>query len=99
MLEKLTSADFIACLHETFKVTLEGGELYSLELVSVKEWGEASNAGGRQPFSLIFRNPRKDAYLSQRIYPFEHEKMGTLELFLVPLGPDADGMTYEVIFS
>jgi hypothetical protein len=99
MLDKLTSADFLAFLNQPFVVILEGPETYSLELVSVREWGEAASPDSRRPFSIIFSNPRKDAYLSQRIYRLEHEKMGPLELFLVPLGPDKSGMNYEAIFS
>jgi len=99
MLDKLTSADFIPYLHQPFFIYLEGSLPYALELISVNELGEAINPGERRPFSLIFSNPRKDAYLSQRIYRFEHEKMGSLELFLVPLGPDQTGMKYEAIFS
>lgn len=99
MLEKLTGTDFIPYLNQPFMVYLETSEAYALELVSVTESGEARDPGGRRPFSLIFSNPRKDAYLSQRIYRLEHEKMGSLELFLVPLGPDLVGMRYEAIFS
>jgi len=29
----------------------------------------------------------------------EHEKLGTFDLFIVPLGPDSAGMRYEVIFN
>jgi hypothetical protein len=99
MLDRLTSADFIPYLNQPFIIYLEGSLPYALELTSVDELGEANTPGGRRPFSLIFSNPRKDAYLSQRIYRLEHEKMGPLELFLVPLGPDQTGMKYEAIFS
>ena len=99
MLAKLTSADFVPYLNQPFIVYLQGSAPYALELISVTELGEANNSGGRRSFSLIFSNPRKDAYLSQQIYRLEHEKMGSLELFLVPLGPDQAGMKYEAIFS
>ena len=99
MLDKLTSADFIPYLNQTFMIYLEGGAPYPLELMSVTVQGEAKAEGERRPFSLIFSNPRKDAYLPQQIYRLAHEKMGPLELFLVPLGPDQTGMRYEAIFS
>ncbi|MFA5836997.1 MAG: hypothetical protein WC837_08595 [Bellilinea sp.] len=99
MLDKLTSADFVPYLNQAFIIDLDGSVPYPLVLVSATELGEARNPGGRRPFSLIFSNPRKDAYLSQQIYRLAHEKMGSLELFLVPLGPDQTGMRYEAIFS
>jgi hypothetical protein len=37
--------------------------------------------------------------MPQRIYRLQHEELGQLELFLVPIGPDADGMCYEAVFS
>ena len=52
----------------------------------------------REPFSLLFRGPL-DVVLPQRIYPLEHPDMGRFELFLVPIGPDAEGMRYEAVFS
>lgn len=99
MLDKLTSADFLPYLHQPFTIYLEGDAPYLLELASIAELGEPYGPGGRKSFSLIFTNPRKDAYLTQRIYRLEHEKVGSLELFLVPLGPDPSGMRYEAIFS
>jgi hypothetical protein len=54
--------------------------------------------GMRTPFSLIFiaRDPR---VLPQRIYNLEHNGLGTLEIFLVPIGKDAGGVSYQAMFS
>ena len=40
-----------------------------------------------------------DPVLPQRIYRFENYAMGALELFAVPIGPDKQGMQYQVIFN
>lgn len=98
-LDKLTGADFLPHLNQPFIIYLDGGAPYPLELLSVTELGEAYTPAGRRPFSLLFSNPRKDAYLAQRIYRLEREGLGTLDMFLVPLGSDKDGMRYEAIFS
>jgi hypothetical protein len=37
--------------------------------------------------------------LKQGTYTFEHEKLGAFDLFVVPLGPDSTGMSYQVIFN
>jgi hypothetical protein len=60
--------------------------------------GEGGASARRQPFSLLFRGPRVPL-LPQRIYRLEHERMGALDLFIVPLGPDGDGLRYEAIFT
>ena len=37
--------------------------------------------------------------MPQRIYPLVHETLGSLELFIVPIGPREGGMVYEAIFT
>jgi len=98
-MESLTLADFQPYLNQVFSIRLSDGGTYPLELVELQELGGSPESGFRQPFSLMFRNPDKKAYLPQQIYRLEHEQMGALDLFIVPLGPDASGMRYEVIFS
>lgn len=72
-----------------------------LELIEVKRLG-ASRVGNtpavRAPFSLIFRDSTADA-LPQSIYRLEHDQLGTLEIFLVPIGPDEQGMRYQAVFT
>ena len=52
----------------------------------------------RAPFSLVFRAP-PETMLPQQIFAVEHDDMGILEIFLVPIGPDHEGMRYEAIFT
>lgn len=35
----------------------------------------------------------------QRIYRFEHGSVGSFDIFIVPIGPDAGTMQYEAVFS
>jgi hypothetical protein len=102
MLDTLTIDMFAARLGERFRVRVAEHTLET-ELIHVtplqktrKDGGDA--AGHRVPFSLIFRGPRQ-VVLPQQIYPVEHDAMGTLEIFLVPIGPDQAGMCYEAIFT
>lgn len=53
---------------------------------------------GVDPFSLIFRTA-PGAPLPQRTYRVEHDEIGVHDIFLVPIGPDRDGMRYEAIFA
>ena len=99
MLDKLQSTDFFPLLNEEFLIRLDGIEPIDLELVSVTEAGPASRSEARRPFSLHFLGPVSSQYLIQHIYRLEHEIMGTLELFIVPLGPERGRMRYEAIFA
>ena len=40
-----------------------------------------------------------DALKPRNIYEIEHEKMGALSLFIVPIGPDGEGLRYEAVFN
>ncbi len=99
MLETLQRSDFTGYLHQHFTVMLAGGDTLDLQLVEVMALGSAPAGRQRQPFSLIFRHDRTDAYLPQGVHTLHHAEMGQLELFLVPLGPAPDGMRYEAIFT
>ena len=97
-LAQLTLADFAAHQNETFQVSSEGAT-HELRLIEANALGAGSGApAGRAPFALVFRGPR-DAALAQQIHPLEHAELGVLELFLVPIGPDALGLRYEAIFG
>ena len=77
---------------------LEGGRTLDLVLVAVSSHATRAAVAARDPFSLAFRGPRTPVQ-PQRIYALEHARMGTLEIFLVPTGPDEDGMRYEAVFT
>ena len=100
MLETFTQTTFAAHLGETFHVHHDAPSPLEMELTDVTSLGSADNAaaGQRDPFSVLFQGPA-DALLEQRIYTLSHEAMGTFELFLVPLGPAANGMRYEAVFT
>ena len=72
-----------------------------LELASVdpapENWG---SAGKRKQFSLIFTGTLEHVLPSQ-IWPLEHEELGRLEVFVVPVGPNQanDAMRYQVVFA
>ena len=105
MLNKLTSADFSPHLNQTFKIhyhstkVLEVQLVLEVELIEVAEYaGKSKRPSKRRPFSILFRGP-KDANLPQGVYKIEQDKMGTVELFLVPIMPDEKGSLYESVFN
>jgi hypothetical protein len=101
MLDKVTHATFAELVGSKFFIRFSAGAPLEVELVSATllASGRPVPGGTREPFSLIFRGGPPDSYLPQRMYPITHEKIGTLELFLVPIGPDQVGMRYEAIFN
>ena len=99
MLDKLQSADFLPHLNGTFRVRLDGIEPIELELARVTEADPTFAPEARPPFSLTFLGPVSPQYLVQHIYRLEHEQMGALDLFIVPLGPEKGRMQYEAIFA
>ncbi len=98
-MKDLTITDFQPCLHQEFVITLDDGTAYRLELIEVRDLGEAPRAEFRKPFALTLRHPDRAVYLPQRTYRLEHDQLGGMDLFIVPLGPDASGMNYEITFS
>ena len=95
MLENLTKESFLPRLNQSFRLTSVEPPL-ELRLVEVEaRWGKGPT---REPFSLVFVGPA-DPVLPQRIYRLEHDELGALELFLVPVGRDAAGTRYEAAFN
>jgi hypothetical protein len=86
-LETLTLDDFAALTGERFRVGTS-----ELELIEVNEI--AREPGGRAPFALVFRGGPTPA-LPQGIRRVEHESLGALDLFLVPVAADR----YEAVFT
>ena len=97
MLQDLTNASFEEHLDTPFRVHF-GGEAPLEVVLSQVRLHEAHGGPRKQPFSLYFRGPRQPV-LPQQIYRLEHDRMGTMEVFLVPIGPDGQGMGYEAVFN
>ncbi|HEX8077062.1 MAG TPA: hypothetical protein VF511_04555 [Chthoniobacterales bacterium] len=95
-LAKVTADDFRPFLEQDF--LLRAGETQiSLRLAEVEERRVAVK-GGRQPFSLLFQGPASPAF-TQGNFPLQHERLGTLEVFLVAIAGNASSRTYEAVFS
>jgi hypothetical protein len=94
-LADLTADDFEARSGEGFALAAADREV-ELKLAAVQRLGHALRAGGA--FSLQFHGPAGPA-IPQATYPLRHEALGTLELFIVPLGPKDGVNRYEVIFT
>jgi hypothetical protein len=101
-LEWLTYDHFGQRRGERFDVAVNDRPPVSLELI---EATEGSEPGGPRPegqarmqFSVVFRGVMAPV-LPQGTYHFTHAELGELDLFLVPIGPDSEGMRYEAAFA
>ena len=97
-LDRVGAADFSPHLHDTFRVVTDGSVSCELELVEVHDTGRASPTRKQSPFSLLFKGPR-DNLLPQQLYRIENEKLGPMDLFIVPVRADQDGYYYEAVFN
>ncbi len=98
-LEDLTVQSFEPLLDDSFLV-VEAGLERELLLVEVSEVGHGSPSAwaGRAPFSIVFEDSAA-SMMPQGIHPLQHESLGRLEIFLVPIQPQDGHFRYQAIFS
>ena len=96
---KISEEAFRENLNTKFRVRAEAPRPVELELVEVKSYEPGENERrGMERFSLFFRGPA-DIYVPQGTYTLEHERLGALDIFIVPVARDADGFLYESVFN
>lgn len=98
-------AQFSEYLNTTFWISLGTWNTIEVELVAVNELKQSATAkepanAKRERFSLIFKGP-KNTPLKQDTYTIKHNNLGTLLMFLVPMGSEKNGtgLRYEAIVS
>jgi len=98
VIQDLTLDMFTARMGERFRIQATDQRIIDVELVEASPLSAKTTALRRQPFSLVFRAGGGEL-VPQRIYRVEHDRIGALDIFLVPIGPDGGGMRYEAIFT
>ncbi|MGN6814980.1 MAG: DUF6916 family protein [Solirubrobacterales bacterium] len=94
---ELTLDTFTPAVGQTFTVGGDGGAKVELLLVEATP-KDAGPQAPRPPFSLLFQGPA-EPFMTQATYRFEHVSLGVMEIFIVPLGRDEHGTTYEAFFA
>lgn len=102
MPETLTPATFTPHVGTVFEVTFTDGVL-ELTLESVASFGTRAPRPDipdlrTEPFSLVFLGPLTPI-LPQRTWDLAHAAVGSVAIFLVPLGPKDGRMRYEAVFN
>ena len=95
MLDELTWDRFYGCLNTAFR--LMDGPVAGLAL-NLAQVSELRTNQKYEMFSLLFDGPAEYP-LQQRIYRLEHDQLGQIELFLVPVGRDKEVFHYEAVFN
>lgn len=96
MLEDITYKLFESILGEAIDLKV-GGSFFQAKVDRVSLLRE--NPGQtRQPFSveLLADNTEKHG---QQVFELSHPSLGDVSLFAVPLGPEKEGMRYEIVFN
>lgn len=96
MLDQIKHSDFENLDDKTFEIDF--GEAGTLEATLEKTSGFsiAPAEGKRTPFSIFLRSAGPPI---QQTYSVRHEKLGTLELFLVPIEENDEGVLFEAVFT
>ncbi len=88
-------------LHQDFGIVeCEGVPIGRLcEATALRTHDYPGRAPNRRAFQVKFRHPLGPGFLPQRIYPWRNAVLGRIEIFLVPIGPDAEGFRYQALFN
>jgi hypothetical protein len=94
----LTENEFSQHLNTKFRFKLDTQDV-ELELVEVERYGgDTHEQAGMERFSVYFDGPA-DPFLPQRTYSVEHARMGTFDLFIVPIARQQQVCRYEAVFN
>lgn len=104
-LDQIGVSDFARQLNTAFTVRPSRGDAVELVLVEVRSLVSLKNASpnaedaGNEKFALLFRGAPA-APLKQNTYSFEHQRLGTFRMFIVPIGcMDKSQCYYEATFN
>lgn len=96
MVPTLTEKDFSEHLNSNFHLKLIDG-VVELRLAEVTAYpARPTEQSGMERFSVFFDGP---GLLPQGLYHLEHEQIGELDVFLVPVSGDQRGYRYEAVFN
>lgn len=94
----VTLEQFAGCVGEGFAIDMSGGSIV-FTLTEARPLPETGFPGVRRvPFSLLFRSGSQ-VVLPQKIYRLNNAALGALDIFLVPVARDKDGIVYQAVFN
>ena len=82
-------------LGSSFALKIADSESVDLELVEVSELKERPH---QVSFAILFLTPNS-SLVDQGLYELNHERLGEMQIFLVPIGMDGERMKLEAVFN
>lgn len=95
MEQTLTLATFQPHLQTRFRACPAPDTYVDLTLTEANDLGSNER---QERFELMLQGPL-DAFLPQATYRLEHEQLGALDLFIVPVRKEAAGFLYQAVFN
>jgi hypothetical protein len=95
MAAALEHSEFSKHLNTKFRIRLNEEQTIDAELVEISEHLVSPR---QERFSIVF-STSNDFFLGQGQQQMEHDQMGEFVLFLVPIGRDDKGTSYEAVFN
>ena len=97
LLDQLTIETFQPLVGSSFWIHIDGRKV-ELRLTAARKVMESEAARlARNPFSLFFLSP---LLFEQQIFHLTHDSFtDPLDIFLVPIGQDSNGYSYEAVFT
>ena len=93
-----TYEGFAGHLNATFAVGVGNGTVDMTLVQATKGKPQDWEGLRKQPFSLIFKCA-KPVIFPQQVYPFERPGFGKMDIFIVPVGRERDGIVYQAVFN
>ena len=92
-MERLPTRDeFAQQLNTKFSLPPPGVDLVLVEV------SDLLTRPHQEQFSILFFAPIVEPF-GQGLFELQHEQLGTLRLFLVPVSQDEKGVSYEAVFN
>ena len=103
MTSQLEKTAFSNFLNDRFQVQITDTKSVDFTLVeveSLKIYGSSKKSVQvrNKPFFLIFVGPSQPIF-KQKIYNLTHPQLGSMDIFLVPVGQTNDGIEYQAVFN
>ena len=101
-LDQIDFEFFASRVNTKFRVWIDASDSLELTLSEIAPRLVSTTGGANRQtyenFALGFLGPA-ERLLPQRMYWFESAGLGRFELFIVPVGRDANGVRYEATFN
>jgi hypothetical protein len=95
MIQEFTRDEYAGCLDTDFIFSFSPEYKVIMKLIDVTEEKVRSR---QSTYVLLFAAP-EDTPVVQGMAPFENEKLGSGEIFIVPVGKDKRGVLFESVFN